>query len=178
MMTVRRFQKWNVINVIYIQNDACSVPKRGNKWLYFKYLLARQQMVFHLFFTLTVSIRSWVLFPKLCGSINTKSMGNTVSGRTRQTFLGQIGQVLEKGHFKRTQNRICMRNLMKVKAKGVSKDRSKWKEVICLPLWETGVISYYVLIIMHISLVWCPGQNKRKSPLLFIHECRKRRLKD
>jgi hypothetical protein len=47
----------------YIQNDACSLPKRGNKWRYFKYLLTRQQMVFHLFFVLTVSIRSWVLFP-------------------------------------------------------------------------------------------------------------------
>jgi hypothetical protein len=77
MMTVRRFQKWNVINVIYIQNDACYVPKRGNKLLYFKYLLSRQQMVFHLFFALTVSIRSWVLFPTLCGSINTKYMGRT-----------------------------------------------------------------------------------------------------
>jgi hypothetical protein len=74
MMTVRWFKKWNVINVIYIQNDACSVPKRGYKWLYFKYLLTRQQMIFHLFFSLTVSIRSWVLFPTLCGSINTKSM--------------------------------------------------------------------------------------------------------
>jgi hypothetical protein len=74
MMTVRRFQKWNVTNVIYIQNDACSLPQRGNKWFYFKYLLTGQQMVFHLFFALTVSIRSWVLFPTVCGSINTKSM--------------------------------------------------------------------------------------------------------
>jgi hypothetical protein len=74
MMTVRRFQKWNVINVIYIQNDACFLPKRVNNWRYFKYLLTRQQMVFHLFFALTVSIRSCVLFPTLCGSINTKSM--------------------------------------------------------------------------------------------------------
>jgi hypothetical protein len=47
---------------------------RVNKWLYFKYLLTRQQMVFHLFFALTVSIRSWVLFPTPCGSINTKTM--------------------------------------------------------------------------------------------------------
>jgi hypothetical protein len=31
-------------------------------------------MVVHLFFALTVSIRSRLLFPKLCGSINTKSM--------------------------------------------------------------------------------------------------------
>jgi hypothetical protein len=28
MKTVRRFQKWNVINVIYIQNDACSYQSR------------------------------------------------------------------------------------------------------------------------------------------------------
>jgi hypothetical protein len=74
MMTVRCIQKWNVINVIYIQNDACSLPKRVDKWRYFKYLLTRQQMVIHLFFALTMSIRSWVLFPTLSGSINTKSM--------------------------------------------------------------------------------------------------------
>jgi hypothetical protein len=78
MKTVRRSKKWNVINVIYIQNDARSLPKRVNKWLYFKYLLTRQQLVIHLFFALTVSIRSWVLFPTLCGSINTKSMVITV----------------------------------------------------------------------------------------------------
>jgi hypothetical protein len=81
MVTVRCIQKWNVINVIYIQNDACFVPKRGNKWLYFQYLLTRQQMVFHLFVALTVSIRSWVLFPTLCGSINTKSMIAPVRSR-------------------------------------------------------------------------------------------------
>jgi hypothetical protein len=45
----------------------------------FKYLLTRQQMVFHLFFALTVSIRSWVHFPTLCRSINTKSMIKTES---------------------------------------------------------------------------------------------------
>jgi hypothetical protein len=36
-------------------------------------------MVYHLFFSLTVFIRSWVLFPTLCGSINTKSMQKTIS---------------------------------------------------------------------------------------------------
>jgi hypothetical protein len=38
----------------------------------------------------------------------------------------------EKGQVKSTRNRrTCMRNLMKVQeAKGVCKDRSKWKEVI------------------------------------------------
>jgi hypothetical protein len=28
------------------------------------------------------------------------------------------------------------------------------------------------------SLVWCPGQNKRITPLSFLHGCRKRRLKN
>jgi hypothetical protein len=55
IMIVRRFQKRNVINV---QNDAYSLPKRVDKWRYFKYLLTRQQMVFHPFFALTVFIRS------------------------------------------------------------------------------------------------------------------------
>jgi hypothetical protein len=44
----------------------------------------------------------------------------------------QIGEVLEKGQVRSTQNwRACMRNLMTVEeAKGVCKDRRKWKEVI------------------------------------------------
>jgi hypothetical protein len=29
-----------------------------------------------------------------------------------------------------------------------------------------------------LSLVWCPGRNKRIAPLSFLHGCRKRRLKD
>jgi hypothetical protein len=29
-----------------------------------------------------------------------------------------------------------------------------------------------------LSLVWCPGQNKRIAPVSFLHGCRKRRLKD
>jgi hypothetical protein len=45
----------------------------------------------------------------------------------KQTFLGQIGEVLEKGQIKSTQiRRACMRNLMTVEeAKGVCKNRRK-----------------------------------------------------
>jgi hypothetical protein len=50
----------------------------------------------------------------------------------RRIFLDQIGEVLEKGQVKSNRNRRgCMRNLMSVEeAKGLCKDRSKWKEVI------------------------------------------------
>jgi hypothetical protein len=58
--------------------------------------------------------------------------GNAAMGRPRRTFLNQIGQVLQQGQVKSTQNRrACMRNLMSVEeTKGVCKDRSKWQEVI------------------------------------------------
>jgi hypothetical protein len=58
----------------------------------------------------------------------------------RRTFLDQIGEVLEKGRVKSTQNqRAFMKNLVTVEeAKSVCKDRSKWKEVICV--YPKGVI--------------------------------------
>jgi hypothetical protein len=58
-------------------------------------------MVFHLFFALTVSIRSWVLFPTLCGSINTKSMLITLhiikptSPKTNRDILETFLQLLK-----------------------------------------------------------------------------------
>jgi hypothetical protein len=56
---------------------------------------------------------------------------NAGSGRSKRTFLDQIGEVLEKGQIKSTRNPRTTRNLMAVdEAKGVCKDRSKWKDVV------------------------------------------------
>jgi hypothetical protein len=64
--------------------------------------------------------------------------GNAGRGRPRQTILDQIAEVLEKDQVKSTRNRrACMRNLMTVEeAKGVCKNRSKWKEVV--PAYPKG----------------------------------------
>jgi hypothetical protein len=63
--------------------------------------------------------------------------GNAGSKRPRRTFL-KIGEVLEKGQVKSSRNRrACLRNLMTLEeAKGVCKDRSKWKEAI--PAYPKG----------------------------------------
>jgi hypothetical protein len=66
---------------------------------------------------------------------------------------------------------------MKVEeAKGVCKDRSKFKEVISESQIGNGFNVIYVFVFK--GLVWCPGQNKRIAPLSFLHGCRKRRLKN
>jgi hypothetical protein len=55
--------------------------------------------------------------------------GNAGRERPQQTFLDQIGEVLEKGQVKSARNRrACMINLMKMG--GVCKNRTKSKEMI------------------------------------------------
>jgi hypothetical protein len=68
---------------------------------------------------------------RLTKKIHEADVGGNAEGPSR-TVLDQIGEVLEKGQVKNTKNRRAWgRNLMTVvKANGVCKDRSKWKEVI------------------------------------------------
>jgi hypothetical protein len=55
---------------LMLKNDARSLAMRVTLWLSFKNLPS-QQMVVHLFFALTVSIRWRLLFPTFCWSIDT-----------------------------------------------------------------------------------------------------------
>jgi hypothetical protein len=74
-----------------------------------------------------------------------------VRGRPRHKFLDQSEQVEEYGQVKSTRNRqACMRNSIEAEeAIGVCKDRSKWKEDLCLPHWETVVILCMCLYEIH-----------------------------
>jgi hypothetical protein len=63
------------------------------------------------------------------------------------------------------------------------REKKKERKAIMGPLAVEGQrsveeLGFNVSIISIISLVWCPGQNKRIAPLSFLHGCRKRRLKD
>ena len=64
-------------------------------------------------------------------------------GRPRRTYIDHIGEVLQKGQVHCTRNRrACMIRCMNVdEARGVCKDRSRWRSVVsaCFPPWEKGV---------------------------------------
>jgi hypothetical protein len=49
---------------------------------------------------------------------------------------------------------------------------------LCKVCMDSEVITHLLYLCLLISLVWCPGQNKRIAPLSFLHGCRKRRLND
>ena len=55
--------------------------------------------------------------------------GNADRGRLRKTYSDLIGEVLQKGRVRCTRNRrACMTRCMNVdEAKGVCKDRSRWR---------------------------------------------------
>jgi hypothetical protein len=49
-----------------------------------------------------------------------------------------------------------------------------------LPAWvpHPAQRGYVTFTYIPLTLVWCPGQNKRIAPLSFLHGCHKRRLKE
>jgi hypothetical protein len=94
--------------------------------------------------------------------------GNTGRGRSRWTFLDQIG-VLEKSQVNSGRNwRVYMKNLMKVEElKGVCKDRSKWKEY---NKWETGVMLCMYVCMWLEDYYW--NGNERKKNLYLGQQCK------
>ena len=63
---------------------------------------------------------------------NADVSGNDGRGRPRSTYIDLIGEVLQKSQVRSTRNRrACMIRCMNVvEARGVCKDRSRWRSVV------------------------------------------------